>query len=275
MKRSKPIDSVISIDAIRIEDLVNDLDGLGLEDQVGKDVATLKEDIASNGLYHPIVVEKTEDSPYRYNLLHGLRRFLAVRENGWESIRAVVLPYDHNHARKISLARTVDEFVQGEFDDFTLAKEAWCLREDHDLAPAVLADRLRRSRGYICNLVRWLETLPEPIREAWSKHEPEITQSRLEKYSQLDPLLAIESWQKDRDKRDGAWKPGVSLTRARPKRRASKDQLLELLEDIKGSKLIYPVKKIAIEIVRFALGLVDSVNVDHLPLRLRRKERKT
>ncbi|MCW3132544.1 MAG: ParB/RepB/Spo0J family partition protein [Candidatus Methanospirare jalkutatii] len=72
---------------------------------VGKDIEGLRESIRRQGLLQPIVVYQVGD---KYELIIGQRRYLAVKELGWDRIPAIVIsPLDIYKAKIVSAAENI------------------------------------------------------------------------------------------------------------------------------------------------------------------------
>ncbi len=94
--------------------------GLGQVRQkaISKDIAELEASISRVGLLEPIVVAESEQTPGKYQLLTGQRRYLACRNLKLPTIIAVVLsrPVDEAEAKIISLTENVVRLDLGRTD---------------------------------------------------------------------------------------------------------------------------------------------------------------
>ncbi len=116
----------------------------------------LAESIAANGLAVPILVRPAGE---RFLLVHGERRWRAVRSLGWESVPAEVRDLGDDAARWLQLAENIGR------SDLSPIEEAAAFRRllaDGSVSRDTLAARLGKSRSYVAQKLRLLD-LPAPL----------------------------------------------------------------------------------------------------------------
>lgn len=123
------------------------------------DVANLALDIDKNGLLNPVNVTALPDgheSGFKYKLIAGFRRTLAMQQLQRETIPATVMDVqDETEQRFINLSENLNR------EDLTVLEEARALKPlfDQGLSDAVIMERLSIKRGY-CQIRRYLLSLP-------------------------------------------------------------------------------------------------------------------
>jgi ParB/RepB/Spo0J family partition protein len=118
----------------------------------------LAESIEQQGLLQAVTVRPVSDG---YELVHGERRYRAVSQLGWETLRAEIRDLSDREA----LEASVTENLQRE--DVTAIAEAQSYRaliDEFGLTQTEAADRLGISQSHISNRLKLLE-LPEELQE--------------------------------------------------------------------------------------------------------------
>jgi ParB/RepB/Spo0J family partition protein len=211
-------------------------------------VASVKE----NNVLQPVVVTKLDSG---FELRAGRKRLAAAKELKKKTIEAVVLsPYPE--ALTAEIVKIIEQCQLGLMTDYMLAKASLALRTAHRLSISELADILGRSRGNMCNLARWHESMPEEVLQAWATRHPLINHAELERLSKLDKNAAREAWSAVTSRKSVLPEPAAK----NKVRRASTAQILRLDDALSSAPLIPAVKKLAHDIVAFALGTTSSVD---------------
>ena len=119
----------------------------------------LKESLEREGLINPITVRPKGD---RYEILAGVRRYLAARELGWDTIPAIVRKVSDLDALTITIHENIKREELSEIDQGILVRK---LREEGGLTYAEIAKLWGKSETHVRNLDKLPDCDPE-IQEA-------------------------------------------------------------------------------------------------------------
>lgn len=131
----------------------------------------LKESLSRYGLLHPIVVRKTEEG---YKIIAGLRRTIAARELGWETITAHVIEReDEREDDIISLEENIKReeispVQEGKWFKYLMSK-GMTMRE--------IAEKIGKSQGYVQQRVELVEA-EKDLQEAVERGEISFSVAR-------------------------------------------------------------------------------------------------
>lgn len=149
-----------------------------------KRVSDLADQIAREGLLHPITVQTT---PAGFQLIAGNTRYLACEQLGWNTIPAKIIPHDFPHPERLRLSENMHR------NQLTPIEEALQVRSlldsnAGDLAAA--AAQIHRTKDWIQNRLQML-TWPDEISQAI--HDGHITPSAAKWLARIeDPDKRIE-----------------------------------------------------------------------------------
>lgn len=118
----------------------------------------LAESIQKQGLLQPVLVRPVEGG---YELVHGERRYRAVKKTEGDSIRAEVRDLTDREALEISVTENLQR------EDVSPLAEAESYRsliDEFDLTQEEVADRVGKSRSHIANCLKLLD-LPERLQQ--------------------------------------------------------------------------------------------------------------
>lgn len=118
-------------------------------------ISDLAQSIEANGLAVPILVRPVGD---RFVIVHGERRYRAVKSLGWPSIPAEVREIDADTAQWLALAENVQRADLSPIEE----AEAFKARLSTGMTQAQLGARIGKTQSYIAQKLRLL-TLPEPV----------------------------------------------------------------------------------------------------------------
>jgi ParB/RepB/Spo0J family partition protein len=157
-------------------------------------LAALADSIAVNGLAVPILVRPSGGQ--RYTIVHGERRWRAVRSLGRPTIRVEVRDATPEEATWLSLVENVQRA------DLTPIEEAEAYRSilEGGMTQAALGGRLGKSQGYIAQKLRLL-ALPDPV--AFYLARGAISEGHVRQLLRLRGILTAElagdfsHWRKD------------------------------------------------------------------------------
>jgi len=124
------------------------------EEKMNELIASLK----AIGLINPIVVMEKDG---KYELISGLRRYLAARRLGWKTITAKIVSEETFKQLAITIHENV---VREDINPLELAEYLKEVKEEYNLTLEQLAQMTGKSVGYISLLIKLLE-LPKPVQE--------------------------------------------------------------------------------------------------------------
>src|SRR5690606_8071233 len=126
-------------------------------------LAELVHSIREVGLMQPIVVrplpDPPADSPVRYQIVMGERRWRAAREAGLETIPAIVRETADDGMLRDALLENIHRVQLNPLEEAAAYQQ---LLEEFGVTQEELADRIGRSRPVITNTIRLLR-LPTPV----------------------------------------------------------------------------------------------------------------
>lgn len=130
-----------------------------------EDLASLAASLDKHGLKQPIGVQQQANGEYL--LVWGERRWRAAKSLGWPTITAVLTAGDPLEVALVENVQRVD------LSPFEQSDALHGLKERHGYTDEALAGIVSKDRSMISKLLR-LQSLPEVIREEYTKHEPTL-----------------------------------------------------------------------------------------------------
>ena len=189
--------------------------------------------VKEQGVLQPILVRPATDSPDKYEIVAGERRWRAAQLAGLAQIPAIVKPLEDDVTLEVALIENIQR------QDLNPLEEAASYRrllDEHGYTQASLATRLGKSRVYVANTLRLL-ALPGSIRDLLS--EGRITAGH-GKAMAKNPQLIYQPVQTDKPKDS---KPkGKPATPPQP---ASTEELL--LQDIADKLCMHLQTKVKLQ----------------------------
>ncbi len=120
----------------------------------------LARSVREHGILQPLLVRPAADSPDRYEIVAGERRWLAASRAGLEDVPVVVRELDDRAAMEAALAENIQRNALTPIEE---AEGYRRLLEEFGCTQRRLSTVVGRSRPHIANMLRLL-TLPEPVR---------------------------------------------------------------------------------------------------------------
>lgn len=220
--------------------------------------------LLEHGLRAPLVVVPATKGGYE--VVDGYVRTLAARKIGWKNILCVILPIGRSRTANEVLASLVTRVALGDLADHELARRAIYLRDRYKVPASKLAEIIGRSPGSTCNLLRWWESVPPKVSQAWAENHPLITHAELERYSKMSPKQASEEWGRAIASSDhgASWSPGgkTASVRQRPAprpRNGEYGKTAALAQAIEAAPIKPPVKSFVRKILGFLMGKSKEV----------------
>ena len=132
-----------------------------------REIEDLADSMKTDGQLQSIGVEETQ--PSGYILVWGSRRLRAVRLNGWETIKADVMPASDTGNRVIK--NILENVKRKDLTQFEQARACVKLREV-GLTAAAIGDRVGFSKQKVSNLAISYVKMPPAILDAWRQEDP-------------------------------------------------------------------------------------------------------
>ncbi len=123
-------------------------------------IQELAESITAKGLIQPIVVRPSPQTPGKYQIVAGERRYLACKKAGISKVKVIVTELSDEDALIIGLIENLQR------EDLNCIEEAEAysrLKQNLNLTQEELAREIGKSRSYVANTLRLL-SLEEEIR---------------------------------------------------------------------------------------------------------------
>lgn len=121
----------------------------------------LADSIRENGLIQPIIVRKTDDEDYHYEIIAGERRFRACKITGLLEIPVIIKKINNHEALEMAIVENIQR------KDLTLMEEAISYKqliEEFSYTQEQVSKRVGKSRSHIANLLRLL-SLPKSVHD--------------------------------------------------------------------------------------------------------------
>jgi ParB family transcriptional regulator, chromosome partitioning protein len=122
----------------------------------------LASSLRQHGMAQPMVVRPKPDSPGRYQIIAGERRWRAAQKVPMHEVPVVIQEIDDKTAMEIAL---IENLQRVDLNPLEEAKAFQRLIDDYDYKHDQLATVLGKSRSHISNMLRLLQ-LPEKVQDA-------------------------------------------------------------------------------------------------------------
>lgn len=132
-----------------------------------REIEDLADSMKTDGQLQSIGVEETQ--PSGYILVWGSRRLRAAKLNGWETIKADVMPASDTGNRVIK--NILENVKRKDLTQFEQARACVKLREV-GLTAAAIGDRLGFSKQKVSNLAVSYVKMPPAILDSWRQEDP-------------------------------------------------------------------------------------------------------
>lgn len=124
-------------------------------------LAELTESIREQGLLQAVLVRPTDEGD-GYELVHGERRLRAVKELGWDTIRAEIRDLGDKEALEVSITENLQREDVSPIEE---ARGVAALIEEFDLTQAEAAQKIGKSRSHVANQLGLLN-LPDLLQRS-------------------------------------------------------------------------------------------------------------
>lgn len=128
-------------------------------------IKSLADNINDHGLIHPVVVIKHENQENQFVLLAGERRLRACQLLGWETIWAVIKPFDSLSPSQQAMLTATENLQREDLSSIELAKTYEMLITTQGISEQELGEMIAKSGQYIRNHIKLL-TLCEGVQKA-------------------------------------------------------------------------------------------------------------
>ena len=218
----------------------------------------LQESLELEGLRTPITVVEAPVNGC-YHVRAGFRRLAAVKNLGWETIAAIVLPLDTPEAEEYWI-NILENTARENLSTYELAEAAKMMRDRFKVSPSDFAKKSGKSLELVRKALQCLDHLPDPVIDCWRRGEP-IPFSILVKLSEMTHSEAIRNC--------GLWKGQHHLDATSALRNLQKttkqqseklwtakgvERTQRLFMAIKISKLPRQTKELCLDIIKYLQG---------------------
>jgi ParB/RepB/Spo0J family partition protein len=157
-------------------------------------LADLQDSIQDVGLKIPIVVIRSPFEGYYY-VRAGFRRLTAIRNLGWETITAIILPADTPETEEYWI-NIIENTAREKLSTYELAEAARLMRDRFKTPPAVFAKKAGHSLEYISKLLICIDRLPEEVIQVWQSGDrlPLDVLSRLASLNRNEAIRNCRLW---------------------------------------------------------------------------------
>jgi ParB family chromosome partitioning protein len=125
------------------------------------DLEDLTQSIREHGIVQPVVVRPAKDSPDRYELIAGERRWRAAQRAGLTTVPVIIREVDDRVALELAIIENVQ---RADLNPIEEGMGYQLLIDDHEYTQADLAQVIGKSRSHVANTLRLLK-LPELVRD--------------------------------------------------------------------------------------------------------------
>jgi ParB/RepB/Spo0J family partition protein len=202
------------VEMIPVEAIREDSTFHNMRQSTGTDTfGDLMESMKHEGLKTPITVIISMDLPGCYHVRAGFRRVEAAKKLSWKLIPAIILPPDTPETEEY-WTNIVENSARSNLSTYETACAARMMRQRFGVKPWVFAKKAGLSQGYVENLLRAIDRLPDEIIEEWKLRRP-IPTDLIFQWSKLTPTEAIKGmldYQARGNRRViGNWKPSAEV----------------------------------------------------------------
>jgi ParB/RepB/Spo0J family partition protein len=157
----------------------------------GQHLTDLEESMREEGMKDPIEVQEKNDE---YMLRSGTRRWKIAKKLGWTHVPGVIIPanFPPEWSYWSAVMRNTTRKLLGTYEVALAAKIA---RDKYETAPTDFARKTGYSAGYVFNLLRCIDHLPDELIEQW-KNGARVTLDQWITLSHLDHEDAIKLYRK-------------------------------------------------------------------------------
>lgn len=157
----------------------------------GHHLTDLEESMREEGLKDPIEVQVKGDE---YMLRAGTRRWKVAKKLGWKEIPATVIP-DYIPVEWQYWSAVLRNTARKSLGTYEVACAAKVARDKYDTPPPEFARKAGYTAGYVYNLLRCLDHLPDYLIEQW-RNGARVTLDQWISLSHLDHLDAIKLYRR-------------------------------------------------------------------------------
>jgi ParB/RepB/Spo0J family partition protein len=237
----------------------------------GQHLSDLEETMREEGLKDPIEVQVKGDE---FMLRAGTRRWKVAKKLNWESIPATVIPQDIPIEWQYwsSVIRNTARKSLGTYEVAVSAKVA---RDKYNTPPPDFARKAGYTAGYVYNLLRCLDRLPDYLIEQW-KGGARVTLDQWITLSHLDHIDAIKLYRK--------WMGYTPIDRLRDVSKNARrkplpparwvDRMMKLYVGVEGSDLSPRERDIVLHAIEHCMGTRDGIPGVYEPKKHKQYEKK-
>ena len=222
----------------------------------GQHLSDLEETMREEGLKDPIEVQVKDDE---FMLRAGTRRWKAAKKLGWEFIPATVIPSEIPIEWQYWSA-IIRNTARKSLGTYEVAMAAKIARDKYSTKPADFARKAGYTSGYVFNLLRCVDHLPEYLIEQW-RLGARVTLDQWISLSHLDHIDAIKLYRR--------WTGQTPIDRLRNADKNARrkplpparwlERMQRLYIGVEGSDLPPRERDVVIKAIEHCMGIRDGI----------------
>lgn len=180
------------VEMVQLKRIIDDSTFVNLRLPAEEDkIQALAESMKHEGLKVPITLIAISDEGGKFFVRAGFRRTAVARQLGWKQIPAVILPANTPTVEEY-WTNVIENSNRSQLHTYEIAIAAQTMRDKFHVTPLDFAIRAGYTEGYIHNLLRCLDRLPEEIIDAW-RGKAKIPIDHYIKWALLEPDEAVKA----------------------------------------------------------------------------------
>jgi ParB/RepB/Spo0J family partition protein len=180
------------VELVWLKDIIDDPNFVNLRLKADEEeLGGLSESMKHEGLKVPVTVISVGEGAKQFYVRAGFRRTSVARRLGWGQIPAIILPHNTPTVEEY-WTNILENSARSRLHSYEIAIAARAMRDLFHISPLEFAVRAGYSQGYVCNLLRCLDRLPDEVIEAW-RTKARIPLDYYVKWSILEHSEAIKA----------------------------------------------------------------------------------
>lgn len=240
----------------------------------GQHLSDLEETMTEEGLKDPIEVQLKEDDKDEYMLRSGTRRLKVAKKLGWKEIPATIIPPGIPVEWQY-WSSVIRNTAKKSLSTYEVALAARVARDKYNTLPVDFARKAGYTPGYVYNLLRCIDYLPDELIEQW-KNGARVTLDQWITLSHLDHADAIKLYRK--------WVGYSPIDRMRDVSKSARgkpfpppkwlDRMMRLYVGVEGSDLSPRERDIVLHAIEHCMGSREGIPGVYEPKKHKIHEKK-